>query len=331
MDSPLVELHPAEDRRAPPQATRRVGRRPWPSWPAIRSGQLRQASRAGPSTCSPSSAPSPARTCSSTSPATASRGPLARPSRLLGLRSVGQGPARRSSRRWTTPTRSSGGTRCEALMQQPAGEIPVDRLCPCSSTPTGGIRFAARVAIEHARPRAHRDELLALQDPRALSKGCSPWSARPQLDEAGQDELLSREASLLGRSRPTEASSCDLLRLIELTYLLGPRKAERRRPRTSLRPAAAEAVLDLEPTSPARIAGARAAARVPGRAAGGRRDPGAPGEGRADRPPQIHYAYCLRAIKARLDPRDAKRSSGPGTRPPAAGRAASASSATSTS
>src|SRR5208337_1150865 len=60
---------------------------------------------------------------------------------------------------------------CEGLMQQPAGAIPVAKLIPLLSDPDRFIRFAARVAIEHADLKPHRDRLLELWDSRASVEG----------------------------------------------------------------------------------------------------------------------------------------------------------------
>ena len=86
---------------------------------------------------------------------------------------------------------------CEALMQQPAGEIPIEALVPLLSDPDRFIRFAARVAIEHGEPGKHRDRLLASQTRGGSSRGCWPWPAATRLDRAAQDELLKRERHLV--------------------------------------------------------------------------------------------------------------------------------------
>ena len=63
-------------------------------------------------------------------------------------------------------------------MQQPAGAIPVDKLIPLLSDPDRSIRFAARVAIEHADLKPYRGRLLELGDSRRAWRECLPWSGR---------------------------------------------------------------------------------------------------------------------------------------------------------
>ena len=116
---------------------------------------------------------------------------------------------------------------CEGLMQQPAGAIPVDRLIPLLADPDRFIRFAARVAIEHADLKPYRDRLLELGDSRASMEGMLAVVRATRLDRAAQEELLKREIDLLSK-RPDPDVERDLLRLIELTILLGPDKAEAR-------------------------------------------------------------------------------------------------------
>ncbi len=86
---------------------------------------------------------------------------------------------------------------CEGLMQQPAAGIPVDKLIPLLSDPDRTIRFAARVAIEHADLKPYRNQLLGLRDPRASVEGMLALVRATRLDRAAQDDLLKREIGLL--------------------------------------------------------------------------------------------------------------------------------------
>jgi putative heme-binding domain-containing protein len=190
---------------------------------------------------------------------------------------------------------------CESLMQQPAETIPALALLPLLSDPDRFIRFAARTAVEHAGPARFRDAILAVDDPRARLEGMLALVRGTPLDQAAQDDLFERELVLL-RETLDPALQLDLLRLIELTYLLGPRKAEAPasaefRPRlmamfsdkvdTPVNREVAKllAFLDEPQAVPALLAHQDAV---------------------ADTVSQIHDAYCLRAIKQGWDA-DAKR------------------------
>jgi putative membrane-bound dehydrogenase-like protein len=181
---------------------------------------------------------------------------------------------------------------CEALMQQSAGEVPVAKLARLLSDPDRFIRFAARVAIEHADLIAHRDVVLSLKDPRALVEGMLALVRATRLDSSIQDDLLRREIDLLVTLGDPDLER-DLLRLIELTFLLGPQKAEalaaaslrplllRRFSTTADTPANREiarllAFLDEPAAVPAILAHQSSV---------------------ADRSAQIHDAYCLRAFR----------------------------------
>ncbi len=181
---------------------------------------------------------------------------------------------------------------CEGLMQQPAGAIPVDKLTPLLADPDRSIRFAARVAIEHADLPRYRAQLLSLTNSRASVEAMLAVVRATRLDQAAQEDLLNREIGLL-TGRPDPEVERDLLRLIELTILLGPKKAEAA-PLAALKPhllsrfststdspinreiARLLAFLD-EPRAVAAIVAHQAT--VP------------------DRQAEIHDAYCLRAIK----------------------------------
>jgi putative heme-binding domain-containing protein len=114
---------------------------------------------------------------------------------------------------------------CEGLMQEPAGAIPVDKLSPLLSDPDRSIRFAARLAMEHANLKSYRDHLLGLRDSRASVEGMLAVVRSTRLDRAAQEDLLKREIGLLIKRSDPDVER-DLLRLIELTILLGPDKAE---------------------------------------------------------------------------------------------------------
>ena len=114
---------------------------------------------------------------------------------------------------------------CEGLMQQPAGAIPVDRLIPLLSDPDRFIRFAARVAMEHADLKPYLVRLLDLPDSRASVEGLLAVVRATRLDRATEKILWLREIELLVR-KPDPEVERDLLRLIELTILLGPDKGK---------------------------------------------------------------------------------------------------------
>ncbi|WP_337176392.1 HEAT repeat domain-containing protein [Paludisphaera sp.] len=114
---------------------------------------------------------------------------------------------------------------CESLMQQPAETIPVPALLPLLADPDRFLRSTARTAVEHAGPARFRDALLSLESPRARLEGMLALVRASTLDQAAQASLLDRELVLL-RETLDPALQVDLLRLIQLTYLLGPSKAE---------------------------------------------------------------------------------------------------------
>jgi putative heme-binding domain-containing protein len=197
---------------------------------------------------------------------------------------------------------------CEGLARQPAGAIPVDRLIPLLSDPDRWIRYAARNALEHADPVAVRAVKLPTQAPRPIIEWMLVLVRSSRLDGAGpldpsaQDWLLGQQAALLASTRLDRAERLDLLRLIGLTYLLGPRKpadvpasAEFRRLLLAAFPAGdvapdretARLLAFLgEPKAVAAILKAQAS--------------------EADHATQIHYTYCLRAIQSGWTP-EAKR------------------------
>jgi len=114
---------------------------------------------------------------------------------------------------------------CEGLMQQPAETIPVTTILPLLDQPDRFLRFAARVAIEHGDPERSRDAILALGTPRAKIEGMLALVRTSKLDKAAQDDYLGRQLALL-RGSLADDERLDLLRLVQVTYLLGPQKAE---------------------------------------------------------------------------------------------------------
>ncbi len=114
---------------------------------------------------------------------------------------------------------------CESLMQQPAETIPVPALLPLLAEPDRFLRSSARTAIEHAGPARFRDALLAVGSPRAKLDAMLALVRASTLDQKAQDDLFDRQLVML-RETLDPALQLDLTRLIGLTYLLGPRKAE---------------------------------------------------------------------------------------------------------
>jgi putative heme-binding domain-containing protein len=202
---------------------------------------------------------------------------------------------------------------CEALVRI-GDKIPVERLLPLLGSEDRWLRYAARVAVEHGGPADYRDQILDLEDDRALEAGLLALARTSKLDEAAQGELLRIEQRLFGAFEEAD-EAVDLLRLIGLTYLLGPRdgaeaqasakfrsmllsafeapsfgasgKEEPNRFHDGLRPLRWEAARLLayldEPKAIEAILRAQA---MPD----------------ADHATQIHYAYCLRAIKTGWTP-----------------------------
>jgi putative heme-binding domain-containing protein len=183
---------------------------------------------------------------------------------------------------------------CESLMQQPRETIPIARLLALLGDPDRFIRFSARVAIEHGRV----DDLmrltgaLAKSQPRLLIQALLATVRASRLDERRQAELLQTEMAIL-RTELDADLRVDLLRVIELTYMLGPRKHDAT-DSDRLRPI----LLGLFSTTvdtPANRETARLLAFL-----GEPRAVGAILQHQAtvtDLEAQIHDAYCLRALK----------------------------------
>ncbi len=183
---------------------------------------------------------------------------------------------------------------CEGLMQQPADTIPIAKLQKLLGDPDRFIRFAARVAIEHGRIEELEKLTSALTQPqpRLLVESWLAIVRASRLDERRQQDLLQTEITILETPLDPDLRA-DLLRVIELTYLLGPRKADAAAS-ARLRPI----LLGLFSTTvdnPANREAARLLAYLD--------EPRAVGpilEHQAnvsDRKAQIHDAYCLRAMK----------------------------------
>ncbi len=182
---------------------------------------------------------------------------------------------------------------CEGFMQQPREMIPIAKLIPLLAERDRFIRFAARVAIEHGEIEKHRGEILAVKEPRPLVEGMLALVRATKLDEAQQGELLERETALLASDVSSDVK-CDVMRLISLSYLLGPRKADARAS-AKLRPVVLS-LFSMKTDSPLNREAARLLTYL-----------GEPSAVRllvehqtraSDRKGQIHDAYCLRVLKS---------------------------------
>lgn len=186
---------------------------------------------------------------------------------------------------------------CESLMQQPADAIPVAALLPLLGESDRFLRSAARVAIEHAGPARYRDALLTVDGPRAKLEGMLALARAGALDQAAQDDLFDRELVLM-RETLDPALQLDLLRLVQLTYMLGPRKAEA--PVSADFKARLLAMFSREVDSPLNREVSKLLAYLD--------EPAAVAalldhqDAVADTVSQIHDAYCLRAIKSGWSP-----------------------------
>jgi len=186
---------------------------------------------------------------------------------------------------------------CESLMQQPAEAIPVPALLPLLGEPDRFLRSAARTAIEHAGPGRFRDALLAVDGPRAKLDAMLALARATTLDQAAQDDLFDRELVLL-RETLDPALQLDLLRLIQVTYLLGPRKAEA--PVSADFKARLLAMHSAKVDSPLNREVSKLLAYLD--------EPAAVAalldhqDAVADTVSQIHDAYCLRAIRSGWTP-----------------------------
>ena len=191
---------------------------------------------------------------------------------------------------------------CEALVRS-KGPIPVEKLLPLLGDEDRWVRYAARVAIEHGDIAQNRDRILAAKATRPLLEGMLALVRASRLDAAAQDDLLAREARLLRTQQLTQDEELDLLRLIGLTYLLGPQKFA-----DVTEPAGLRDVL-LSTLPAPRLALGHAAAMFVAINREQARLLAFLGEPRAvsailkaqrrtlDHATQIHYTYCLRNIK----------------------------------
>lgn len=207
---------------------------------------------------------------------------------------------------------------CEALVRH-QGSIPVEKLLPLLGDDDRWVRYAARVAIEHADDlAAHRDQILNTRDARPLIQGMLALVRATKLNEESQNDLFKRQVELL-KGRIELHDFLDLTRLISLTYLLGPQKAADAPASAELRERLLRPFVTLPPMREQRVVspdtgGAVEASDAPSTLLAVRREiarllayldePGAIDpilQMQADDPDhanQIHYAYCLRAIKS---------------------------------
>ncbi|QEH36414.1 hypothetical protein OJF2_49780 [Aquisphaera giovannonii] len=114
---------------------------------------------------------------------------------------------------------------CETLMQRRAAEIPVRELIPLLSDADRWVRFAARTAIEHGDVLGNREALLGVSEPRAAVEAMLAIVRATKLDRGAQEDLLRREVAIL-KANPAPDVQLDAIRLVGLTYLLGPGKAD---------------------------------------------------------------------------------------------------------
>ena len=181
---------------------------------------------------------------------------------------------------------------CEGLMQQPRAAIPIGKLIPLLSDPDRAIRFSARVAIEHGDVEKHRAAIVAITEPRPLAEGLLALARGTKLDGQRQGELLDRAIGMLTSNIAPELK-CDVLRLIELVYLRGPKKADA--PGSAkLRPMLLT-LFSTSTDSPINREAARLLAYLdePAAVAVIVQHQASVGDLKA----QIHDAYCLRAMK----------------------------------
>ncbi len=229
---------------------------------------------------------------------------------------------------------------CEALVRTSA-KVPVERVLPLLGRLDRWVRYAARVAIEHGDPDRFRDQLLGLEEPRAKIEAMLALVRATKLDHEAQDDLLQRQLSLWKAHLEPE-ERLDLLRLLGLTYLLGPQKPPQSPLASEFRMHLLSRFRDeVEKAGKAsnkqenadQVPLLRELARLLAYLDEPRAIPlmlDAQVYARDDRATQIHYAYCLRACPT-AGPHSARSGSGDGTKPPATGTAVSASSDISTS
>ena len=116
---------------------------------------------------------------------------------------------------------------CEGLTQQAKGSIPVAKLIPLLASPDRWLRTAARTAIEHGDVSAHEAALKPAGSTRTALEGMLAIVRATKLDAATAASLLDREATMAeGKSSLKADEYLDLLRLVSLTFQLGPKGAD---------------------------------------------------------------------------------------------------------
>jgi len=196
---------------------------------------------------------------------------------------------------------------CESIVRL-GSPSPTTQLLPLLGDYDRYVRYAARVAIEHGGPDSEREFLLTLKHVRARLEGLLALLRATKPTAESQRELLAAELAMA----PELESDKDRLawyRLVGLTYLMGPAKPSDTAETAGLRRVVAEQLERL-------LAAENAAtmvemAREQARLLAALDDPAAvPLIQQAqsiaakadDRPSQIHFAYCLRAIKSGWTP-----------------------------
>ncbi len=112
---------------------------------------------------------------------------------------------------------------CEGMMRQRADAILIPALGPLLVDPDRFVRSAARTAIEHGKVSDWKSLLLAFPPSHALVEGMIAIARATRLDADAQADLLKRQEALIP-AISDDALLADLLRAMELTWILGPKK-----------------------------------------------------------------------------------------------------------
>lgn len=198
---------------------------------------------------------------------------------------------------------------CEALVRS-QGPIPIERVLPLLGDSDRFVRNSARVALEHADAKALRE----ISPPAGSVRQALEWMlaiVRPApIDDDTEGRLLKQQAEFLATANLSPVDRLDLYRLIGLTYHRGPARQNELEASETI----AKTLLDRFARGPARKlpgdATGIALAREEARLLAFLGEPKAvnlilaaqsAAAADGDRPIQVHYAYCLRAIKEGWD------------------------------
>ncbi len=206
---------------------------------------------------------------------------------------------------------------CEGLVRS-RGFLPVEKLAPLLNDPDRPVRYAARIATEHSDVTKHRALLLGAPSKRARVEGMLALVRSSPIDAAAEGAFLARSLLLWDGGMPI-GELFDHLRVIGLTYLNGPRKPSECKTTPLLRKQLLGMYRGLDDLAVKARADESAQGMISALRCEIARllalldEPAAvplllkAQHDESDPALQIHYAYCLRALKTGWTPADKAR------------------------